>query len=107
MDSITPKKKIYSDLPAKDKMADMAQFLKDHKAQNVLTIDRAGRGSEKKYEYLRMDGYTNGQWLLVDCNDVVVNIFQESTRELYNLEALWSVPSSREELRTMAEKAAQ
>jgi len=135
MDSITPKKKIYSDLPAKDKMADMAQFLKDHKAQNVLTIDLAGRGSfteglviatatsvrhaqsladgisglchEKKYEYLRMDGYTNGQWLLVDCNDVVVNIFQESTRELYNLEALWSVPSSREELRTMAEKAAQ
>lgn len=60
---------------------------------------------EKKYEYLRMDGYTNGQWLLVDCNDVVVNIFQEATREMYNLEALWSVPSSREELRTMAAKA--
>jgi len=36
---------------------------------------------------------------------VVVNIFQEATREMYNLEALWSVPSSREELRTMAAKA--
>ena len=88
MNSITPKKKVYSDLPTAEKMADMARFLQ-----------------EKKYEYLRMDGYTNGQWLLVDCNDVVVNIFQEATREMYNLEALWSVPSSREELRTMAAKA--
>ena len=133
MNSITPKKKVYSDLPTGEKMADMARFLQEHKAQNVTTIDLSGRGSftdglviatatsvrhaqsladgisalchEKKYEYLRMDGYTNGQWLLVDCNDVVVNIFQEATREMYNLEALWSVPSSREELRTMAAKA--
>ena len=133
MNSITPKKKVYSDLPTGETMADMARFLQEHKAQNVTTIDLSGRGSftdgliiatatsvrhaqsladgisalchEKKYEYLRMDGYTNGQWLLVDCNDVVVNIFQEATREMYNLEALWSVPSSREELRTMAAKA--
>ena len=111
MNSITPKKKVYSDLPTGEKMADMARFLQEHKAQNVTTIDLSGRGSftdglviatatsvrhaqsladgisalchEKKYEYLRMDGYTNGQWLLVDCNDVVVNIFQEATREMY------------------------
>jgi len=56
----------------------------------------------KRYEYLRVDGYTNGQWVLVDCNDVVVNVFQKETRELYKLESLWKVPASKEELQAMA-----
>jgi ribosomal silencing factor RsfS len=52
-----------------------------------------------------VDGYTNGQWVLVDCNDVVVNIFQKETRELYRLESLWKVPASKEELQAMASAA--
>ena len=62
---------------------------------------------EKNYEFLRMDGYTVGQWILVDCNDFVVNIFQADTRGLYKLEALWSVPASKEELQAMAHAAEQ
>ncbi|MBO4297050.1 MAG: ribosome silencing factor [Desulfovibrio sp.] len=130
---LTPKKKIYSDLPALEKASDMSAWLKDHKAQAVEVIDLAGRGAftetlvvatassarhaqsladgvmalchEKRYEYLRVDGYTNGQWVLVDCNDVVVNIFQKETRELYRLESLWKVPASKEELQAMASAA--
>ena len=44
---------------------------------------------EKNYEFLRTEGYAAGQWILVDMNDVIVNIFQEPVRELYALEALW------------------
>ena len=62
---------------------------------------------EKNYEFLRMDGYNVGQWIIVDCNDFVVNVFLKDTRSLYKLEALWSVPHSREELKAMAEQAGE
>ena len=42
-----------------------------------------------RFEFLRMEGYQTGQWILLDMNDLVVSIFQEDTRELYRLEELW------------------
>ena len=115
MQTTTPKK--YSLMPTPEKLAIMKACLEDHKAQQVESIDLAGKGaftdallvasatsvrhaqsladgisalcSENNFEYLRMEGYTAGQWILVDCNDIVINIFQESVRELYKLEALW------------------
>jgi len=45
---------------------------------------------EQKLEFLHMEGYQAGQWILVDLNDVVVNIFQVPIRELYRLESLWA-----------------
>jgi ribosome-associated protein len=32
----------------------------------------------------------SGQWILVDFNDVVVHIFQQEIRELYNIEGLFT-----------------
>ena len=49
---------------------------------------------EQNFEYLRMEGYTTGQWILVDCNDIVVNIFQQSVRDLYQLENLWGAAAA-------------
>lgn len=49
-------------------------------------LDLCGR---EHYEFFRMEGYQNALWVLADLNDIVVHIFQESTRELYNLESLW------------------
>lgn len=34
-------------------------------------------------------GFENGEWVLVDFGDVIVNIMQASTRVFYNLEGLW------------------
>ena len=36
-----------------------------------------------------MEGYNQAKWILIDCGDVVVHIFQEETREFYDLEGLW------------------
>lgn len=36
------------------------------------------------------DGYRNALWILLDYGDVMVHIFQEETRLLYNLEGLWA-----------------
>ncbi|MDY0259380.1 ribosome silencing factor [Desulfovibrio sp.] len=109
--------KQFSDVPASRKAADLVQWLEEHKALRVVSIDFEGQGGfadaliiasagsvrhaqsladgvslmcrEKNYEFLRTEGYAAGQWILVDMNDVIVNIFQEPVRELYALEALW------------------
>lgn len=45
---------------------------------------------ENAFEFLGMEGYNLADWILIDCNDVIVNIFQEEVRKLYKLEDLWS-----------------
>ena len=112
----------YSELPTAEKMAVIRAWLEEHKAVDVTGIDLAGQGAftdallvasatsvrhaqsladgvsalchERNFEYLRMEGYTTGQWILVDCNDIVVNIFQQSVRDLYQLESLWGAAAA-------------
>ena len=36
-----------------------------------------------------IEGEQSGEWVLVDCGDVVVHIMQPAMRELYELEELW------------------
>ena len=36
------------------------------------------------------EGKENKEWILIDFVDVVVHIFQESTRRFYNIEGLWA-----------------
>ena len=35
------------------------------------------------------EGYDNGEWILLNYDDVVVHIFQEEPREFYKLEHIW------------------
>ncbi len=39
---------------------------------------------------LRMEGYREGWWAVLDYGDLVVHLFQPEAREFYNLERLWS-----------------
>ena len=38
---------------------------------------------------LRVEGYKDGRWILLDFGSVVAHIFLEDEREFYGLEALW------------------
>ena len=36
------------------------------------------------------EGEENAEWILIDYSDIIVHIFQESTRKFFNLEQLWA-----------------
>jgi ribosome-associated protein len=38
---------------------------------------------------MSVEGYEDVQWVLVDCGDVVVHIFYEPVRAMYDIESLW------------------
>lgn len=43
----------------------------------------------------RVDGLTQGQWVLMDYLDVIVHIFTPQTRDFYRLEQLWGEAPAR------------
>lgn len=47
----------------------------------------------KPYNY---DGYRNSEWIVLDYGTVLVHIFVPASRQLYNLEELWSDANSTE-----------
>jgi ribosome-associated protein len=45
---------------------------------------------KEKVKPLGVEGHREGQWVLMDYEDVIVHIFYEPVRLLYDLESLWS-----------------
>lgn len=43
-----------------------------------------------KEDVWHRDGYRNAVWILLDYGDIMVHVFQEDSRKLYNLEGLWA-----------------
>jgi len=41
---------------------------------------------------LGVEGEANGQWILLDYDDVVISVFYEPARSFYNIENLWDAP---------------
>jgi len=53
-------------------------------AENIET-----KLEEKGIRKLRIEGFKDGRWVLLDYGSVVVHVFQENDRLFYNLEHLW------------------
>lgn len=58
-------------------------------AENLVTDAKAAGLCSKGAE-----GLDGGEWALVDLGDVIVHVMQQSTRDLYELEKLWSMTPS-------------
>ena len=44
---------------------------------------------ELKSRVVRVEGYTAGEWILLDYGDFIVHIFEQKARQFYDLERLW------------------
>ena len=99
--------------------------LDDDKAEDIVTIDLAGRSSlcdalvvasgrsqrhvastaehlarrlkEAGYGTARVEGLPQADWVLVDAGDVIVHLFRPEVRDYYDLEGMWSVDETRRE----------
>jgi len=97
----------------------IVESLEDSKAEEIVTIDIAGRSSladamiiasgrshrhvgaiadhlDKKLrelgvKQLRIDGLPHCDWVLVDAGDAMVHLFRPEVRSFYNLEKMWEV----------------
>ncbi|MBU5611521.1 ribosome silencing factor [Geomonas azotofigens] len=56
------------------------QAMADSVKQGLKPIDKA----------IDTEGYDEGRWVVVDYGDVIVHLFQEEVRKIYNLDELWS-----------------
>ena len=93
----------------------IAQFALDKKAEHILSIDvkkltsitdyfvicsadtdiqvKAIADSIRKntdHKPIRIEGYTQLNWVLLDYIDVIAHIFRTTERNYYNLERLWA-----------------
>ena len=50
-------------------------------------IETLGKANEPP---LGVEGLGDGHWVLIDANDIIVHVFEPSTRERFDLERLWS-----------------
>ena len=94
--------------------------LEDSKAEDIVTIDIAGKSalgdymvvvsgrsnrhvmaiadhliSDLKDEGLgnaRVEGLEAGDWVLIDAGDIIIHVFRPEVREFYNIERMWAAP---------------
>ena len=65
-------------------------------ADSTAQVEAIARGIEEKVledlneKVWRIEGLTNGIWVVLDYIDVMVHIFQTEAREFYKLEELWA-----------------
>ena len=101
--------------------ANIAQFALDKKAENVISLNvknitnitdefvicssdtniqvKAIADSIRKntdYKPVRIEGYENLNWVLLDYINVIVHIFKTSERNYYNIEKLWGDAPTKE-----------
>ncbi|WP_199194736.1 ribosome silencing factor [Phyllobacterium phragmitis] len=52
----------------------------------LRTLKEAGYGNAK------VEGLTNGDWVLIDTGDIIIHLFRPEVREFYNIEKMWLAP---------------
>ena len=79
------------DVTGKVDYADYLVLMTGQSDRHVAAIAEAVDAALAKrgFDAISVEGLPSGNWVLIDFVDVVVHVFQESTRSLYDLDGLW------------------
>ena len=75
------------------KLSSIADFLvlvsgrSDRQVQAIA--DSVKMGLKPFDKPIDMEGVEEGRWIVIDYGDIIVHVFQEEVRALYNLDELW------------------
>jgi ribosome-associated protein len=63
-------------------------------AQNIMQArtmieEISANLKRKNCEVISVEGMEEGEWILCDLGDIIVHVFQEVSREIFNLDELW------------------
>lgn len=83
------------------KITDVADYMvlaSGNSDRHVRSIaDRVAEAAKSGgFRPLGMEGQRDGEWVLLDLNDVIVHVMLPRVREFYGLESLWEVAPARE-----------
>lgn len=83
------------DLKGKTGIADYMIIASGTSSRHASSLaDKLIKLMKESYDYIPMsEGMEQGDWILVDVGDIIIHIFREEIRELYNLEKMWTIPS--------------
>lgn len=56
---------------------------------HALTEHLEDEMKEIGMHYTHLEGYKTGNWILMDYGDIVVHIFDDASREFYDIERIW------------------
>ncbi|MEK3890657.1 ribosome silencing factor [Bacillus sp. FSL K6-3431] len=72
-------------------IADYFVICSGNSSKQVQAIAREMRemALEAGIDVKKMEGFDEGQWILVDMGDVIAHVFHRDERSYYNLERLW------------------
>jgi ribosome-associated protein len=79
------------DVSGKVDYADYLVLMTGHSDRHVAAIAEAVDDmlGKKGWRSISVEGLPRGEWVLIDFVDVVVHVFQERSRALYDLDGLW------------------
>lgn len=87
------------DIRGKSSIADFMVICSGTSGRQIAALsDKVEQAVKEIYPQCtcRIEGKNQGDWVLLDVNDVIVHIFRREVRDFYNLEKIWQTPKTKE-----------
>jgi ribosome-associated protein len=92
LDDMKAEDTVSIDISGKSSIGDFMVVTTGRSQRHVASIadDVVKKLHETGATRVRIEGQRQGDWVLIDANDVIVHVFRPEIRIFYNLEKMWS-----------------